>query len=95
MEIAIMGVVDDVLKHLERWEVWRRMSATPDRVDALEKRVTELEAMLGGTYPPDVCRHCGKRGLRLDGTIGPDRVGKMREQWNCRECNAQEDRIAK
>ncbi len=38
-----MGVVDDVMKHLERWEVWKRVSATPDRVDALEKRVIELE----------------------------------------------------
>jgi hypothetical protein len=92
-----MGVVDDVLKYLERWDVWKRVTATPERMDALEKRVAELEAKLGDTSPGDLCRFCGKRTLRLHHVFGPDRHGKMREQWRCQDqgCNLHEERIAK
>jgi len=39
-----MMVVDDILKILERIPLWKKLTALPTRVDALEKRLAELEA---------------------------------------------------
>jgi hypothetical protein len=36
----------DIVDLLKRWDRWRRIDETPERVDALEKRITELEARL-------------------------------------------------
>ena len=80
---------------LDRWRLWKAVRGTPDRLNALERRVAELEEKLGDTWPPDVCRACGERALRLYSTLGPNDEGHMMENWNCSECHARERRQVK
>ena len=64
-----MGVLEDILKALDRVEIWKEVQNTPQRVSALEKRIGALEEKLGGKWPADVCRYCGERGARLNHAI--------------------------
>ena len=56
----------------------------------LEERVAALEQQLGGVWPSDVCRACGKRGLRLHSANCFDAKGIVAEVWKCAVCS-QED----
>ena len=85
-----MGLLEDILKALDRVEIWKELQAAPHRISELEKRVAELEGRLGGKWPPDVCKFCGTRALRLSSTLGPTVKGKMREDWKCAECTQTE-----
>jgi hypothetical protein len=54
---------------------------------SLKSRLDLLEKKLGDKWPPDVCRHCGERALRLAHAIPvPDSQGYMREDWRCEKC---------
>lgn len=57
----------DILKVLEQFKVWPRMTAAPDRIDALEKRLAALEAALAAPPQPkgEPCEYCGVGSLRL------------------------------
>ena len=88
-----MSTLDNVLGLLDKWPLWRRMMECPDKVDSLEKRVAELEQKIGPDWPPDVCKFCGKRSLRLTSTLGPIDKGKMKQHWSCGECHNLEVRI--
>ncbi|WP_417497980.1 hypothetical protein [Maricaulis sp.] len=41
-----MGLLQDMLSALDRWDEWKRMRATPDRVDELERRLKAVESRL-------------------------------------------------
>lgn len=92
-----MSLLHDIMKTLDRWDEWKKIRANSAKVDGLEQRVAALEEMLSGRYPPEVCRKCGGRTLRLDKVFGPDSKGLMREMWNCQEpaCNFHEERSIK
>jgi hypothetical protein len=79
-----MGVIDDMLKALDRIPGWARLQVVPNEVDELKRRVTALEDKLGGKWPADVCRHCGERAARL----GYSRLEKNIEvqRWDCEKC---------
>lgn len=59
-----MSLLSDMLAAFDRWEEWRKMRDAPGRVDALEARVAELEGLLNGKAPGDVCQYCGERACR-------------------------------
>ncbi len=84
----------DLLAVLDRWDVWKRVSATPERVDELEKRVLVLEEKLGDTWPADVCPHCGKRAMRQTFSR-PETKDTVLQEWTCGECNYDEKRLVK
>lgn len=90
-----MGMIDDIMKALDRWEEWRLMRSLPVEFARLERRVAELEEKLGGKWPADVCRFCGERGMRLTRVFGPDMKGNMRESWNCEKCRGHDERVRK
>ena len=90
-----MGMIDDVLKTLDRIPIWKRLGEVPEEMDDLNRRVADLEEKLGGTWPADVCRFCGKRAARLaDSTLANDK-GYAREEWFCAECNNTDTRAFK
>jgi hypothetical protein len=91
-----MGVLEDILKALDRVEIWKEVQNTPQRVSALEKRIGALEEKLGGKWPADVCRYCGERGARLNHAIPrPNDQGFMIEDWKCEKCGKTDVRAHK
>jgi hypothetical protein len=87
-----MGLLEDMLKALDRVEIWKDLQNTPKRLTELERRVAELEEKLGGKWPADYCKFCGARAVRLAHMFGPNN-GQMEEQWECSECKNAETRI--
>jgi hypothetical protein len=88
-----VGLLEDMLKALDRVEIWKELQAAPGRISELEKRVAELEGKLGGKWPADVCKFCGARASRLSSTFGPTAKGKIIEDWKCAECTQTETRL--
>lgn len=41
-----MTVLAEITELLRRWDVWKRVEEAPARIDALEKRIAELESRL-------------------------------------------------
>ena len=62
-----MVVVGDIVELLKRWDRWRRIDETPERVDAVEKRIAELETKLKRA-PGEACPKCGALEFRTEGT---------------------------
>lgn len=90
-----MGILEDILKALDRVEVWKELQAVPQRTAELERRISEIEAKYGGKWPPDVCRFCGEREVRLHAVMGPMTSGAMHETWVCKACNGNDVRLRK
>jgi hypothetical protein len=90
-----MGLLEDMLKALDRVEIWKELQGTPKRIAELEKRVMELEEKLGGKWPADVCKFCGERSVRLRQKMGPVEGGYMREHWQCASCTKTDIRLVK
>jgi uncharacterized protein with PIN domain len=88
-----MGLLEDMLKALDRVEVWKELQAAPKRISELESRVAELEGKLGGKWPADVCKYCGERAVRMYQKMGPIEGGKMRETWKCDKCSKHDTRL--
>jgi hypothetical protein len=88
-----VGIVDDVLKALDRIDVWKRLQHLPPEVDDLKARIAALEEKLGGKWPGDVCRYCGARSARLEWT--GHRKGYIEEVWKCSECGETDWRLTK
>jgi hypothetical protein len=91
-----MSLLDDVMNLFDRWDEGKRMRAAPGRVDELEKRVSELEALLSDDAPPEHCRMCGARAARLyDTGVVDHKAGLIRETWECTACTRSDMRIFK
>jgi hypothetical protein len=80
-----MGMVEDILKVLDRLPGWKRLQEVPSEVDELKSRVAALEEKLGGKWPPDVCALCGARAARM-GHRHVDERGTVAERWDCEDC---------
>jgi hypothetical protein len=76
-----MGMIEDMLKALDRIEAWRDLQAVPAKMRALEERMASLEAALA-RCPAEGCPFCGERAFRLDRV---DMHGQ-RELWKCGKC---------
>jgi hypothetical protein len=81
-----MGIVDDVLKALDRIPIWKRLGDIPTEVDELRRRVSGLEEKLASKWPADVCRYCGDRAARLDRAYPATDKGIIHEDWKCGAC---------
>ena len=90
-----MSRLEHILQVLEKWPTWERMREAPDRVDALEKRLAELEGRLA---PGEACPTCGAPELRVVGSrsalgVAGTVVGVNRLQ--CAACGFEEERTVK
>ena len=84
-----MGMIDDVLKALDRIPIWKRLGEVPAEVDELKRRVAELEEKLGTKWPGDVCPFCGERAWRMVEAGYADRKHR-KEHWGCSSCSQQQ-----
>jgi predicted nucleic-acid-binding Zn-ribbon protein len=87
-----MAVVGDIVELLGRWDRWKRVNESPERIDALEKRITELEARLQRA-PGEACPKCGALEFRTDKQVpvshGPFAgmgMGVMERHLKCAAC---------
>ena len=89
-----MGVIDDVLRALDRIPIWKRVQALPDTVAALEARIAALEAKLSGKTGI-ACPICNSPGFMRTGSkrhpIFGD-AGLMLDTWTCPACSHSEER---
>lgn len=76
-----MGILEDMLKALDRIPVWKRLQELPTEVDALKQEIALLKSELA-RCPADGCPYCGARAFRLE---TQDCTGG-REKWKCSEC---------
>lgn len=91
-----MGILEDVMKALERVPVWKRLNALPAEVDALRKRVDVLEARLAPSKG-DACPKCREMRFELIETRPePEPWGSMGAQETLYRCGAcQYERVVK
>lgn len=93
-----MAVVSDIVDLLKRWDVWRRVEQTPDRVDALEKRVGELESRLKKA-PGEACPSCGDLSFRIaksEAAQAPFAVlGARSYHWKCQACGYEDTKMGR
>lgn len=85
-----MGLLEDIMKTLDRIPAWKRMQALPSQVDALEARVRALEAkQLPGTGQR--CPSCGVNTYKLlkSGPMpGPfGELGARVDYFGCSSCS--------
>jgi len=72
---------------------WLKVGKCPDRLDALERRVAELEKLLE-KHPADACPHCGARAARMESVVGRG-DGTTLQRWVCRDCGFEEPRVVR
>lgn len=90
-----MGMIEDVMKALERIPAWKRLSALPAELDQLKQRVSAIEARLapaGGT----VCPRCREPRFMLE-SAGPEPgpfgdLGARQYRYRCSSCSFEEVR---
>lgn len=80
-----MGMIEDILKALDRIPIWKRLGEVPAEVDDLKKRIAALEEKLGTKWPGDVCQFCGERAWRLKESGYASREA-TEEYWGCTAC---------
>jgi hypothetical protein len=87
---AMAGFTGDILAILDKVPVWKRVQAAPDRIDALEKRIAELEARLTRA-PGQACPSCGALEFRVTTSVpskGPfGRLGAKDVTRGCGACS--------
>lgn len=90
-----MATVESILELLRKWDPWKRIVETPDRVDDLEERVAELEGRLERA-PGEACPSCGAYEYRVAESKKDSRWGGMggiRRLMRCEECGFEESRL--
>lgn len=89
-----MGMLEDVMKALERLPIWKRLVGLPQEVEALQKRVAELERKLG-PKPGAECPMCGERAMKVIATRPHPQFrvfGTKLDTPSCSSCNHTADR---
>jgi hypothetical protein len=86
----LMGVIDDVLKALDRIPNWKRIQAAPLQIEALEQRIKALEAKLSPTAGSQ-CPSCKAMSFKLmRSTPSPEPWGSMgarQDHFQCGSCD--------
>lgn len=84
-----MGIIEDVMKALERIPVWKRVSLLPGEMDQLRARVAALEARLAPAQG-DVCPKCRAPQFMLERSqakAGPfGDAGAREHHYRCQGC---------
>lgn len=90
-----MGILEDVMKALDRIPAWKRVNALPAEVDKLAARVKALEDKLAPAVG-EKCPSCGVMGFRLRKS-GPaphpwGEMGVRQDDYSCTNCEYTDSR---
>ena len=85
--------MSDILKLLDKWPTWKKMKEAPERIEALETRLANLEERLKRA-PGEACPRCGVLAYRVasskkDPIMGE--AGALVRTMECEECGFTED----
>jgi len=87
-----MGILEDVLRALERIPAWKRVQGMPAEVQSLRERVEALERRLQPATG-DTCPSCKAPTFRLMRTIPEPSafgaLGALQDQLECSSCGYQ------
>lgn len=90
-----MGMIEDVMKALERIPAWKRVAALPSELDALKQRVAALELRLAPATG-DSCKKCRAMTFNLveSKPAGPPwgDMGVMEDHYACSSCGYMDKR---
>ena len=84
-----MGMIEDIMKALDRIPAWKRLVALPPEVERLQQRVAALEAQLAPATG-DRCPKCRAMTFTLveskpaPGALG--KLGAMDDHFACTSC---------
>ena len=90
-----MSTVESILKLLEKRPAWKRVMDAPERVDALEQRVADLENRLRRA-PGEACPRCGALEWRVAESTPSRQFGDMggvERTMRCGECEFEEQKL--
>ncbi len=80
--------VGDIIELLKGWPRFKRIEEAPERIDALERRVAELESQLQRA-PGEACPKCGALEFRIDRTErDPGPLGQLGTRIQYLKCNS-------
>lgn len=90
-----MGILEDVVKALERIPSWKRVQALPQQITSLEQRIKALEDRLT-TATGEQCPKCRAMAFNLErSTPSPEPWGSMgarQDHYSCAACLYQDIR---
>lgn len=84
-----MGMIEDVMRAIERIPIWKRLVTLPTEVEQLQARIAALEARLAPAAG-DVCPKCRASAFMLEGSQplqgGLGDLGVRQYSYRCRSC---------
>ena len=88
-----MGLIDDIMKALDRVPVWKKLQDMPGQVAQMEQRIAKLEAKLSQPLSENSCPACGERTFFVVDSgpaRGPGHRGGVERHYKCKSCGFQE-----
>jgi hypothetical protein len=89
-----VGVLEDMLKALDRIPIWKRLQELPTEVEILKQKVADIEEKSGTKWPGEVCRACGERAARIAHSHVNSKA-VVCEVWHCEKCDHRDFRYHK
>ena len=87
-----MGI--DVVRLLEQIPIWKKLKVLPEKLAALEKRMSDLEAKVDA--PGKKCPKCGKFSFSVESST-PDKTfgeaGGNNVTYKCASCGFSQSKI--
>lgn len=84
-----MGILEDVMRALERIPTWKRVQSMPAEMDALRARIEALERRLQPASG-DTCPRCRELAFKLVRTIPEPSpfgaLGALQDELACSRC---------
>lgn len=90
-----MGIIEDVMKAIERIPGWKRIASAPDEIEALKKRVEILEEKLAPATG-EICPICRAPALKVTASHPHPTfsfAGKKMDTLQCSSCGHKEERM--
>jgi hypothetical protein len=85
-----MAVIGEITELLRRWNVWKRVEGAPERIDALERRVAELEAKLASRPLAEACPICETGEMKVKAVKAHPTFGVTLQ---CNACGHSEEQM--